>query len=141
MDSAAQQIEARLAQLAIQGADARQIARAAIQTWRAIDAALSPIVGPRGVAALYRRSLYLTHRDHPSLTSVAEGAREPGDFDSLQAALAQQTSANAAAANGALLHAFTTLLASLIGAALAERLLLSALDHPSSGHAVPETTP
>jgi hypothetical protein len=140
MESAAQRIQADLVKLAAQGANAGQIADTAIAKWRGIDAALSPIIGQRGVSALYMRSLYLTRSDYPWLAAVAEGALQPGDFTALQSALAQQTSAHAAAANGALLQIFVNLLSNLIGSALTERLLRSVWDLPSSGHAEQETT-
>lgn len=141
MESAVQRIQAKLAQLSAQGANAEQIADAAVVAWRGIDAVLSPIIGQRGVAALYKRSLHLSRGDYPWLTTVAEGVLQTSDFTSLQTALARQTSANAVAANGALLHAFTELLTNLIGASLTERLLQSVLEHPFNGHAVQETTP
>ena len=141
MESAAQQIQAKQAQLSAQGVNAGQTADAAVATWRDIYDVLSPIIGQRGVTALYKRSLYLSRDDYPWLAAVAEGALQASDFTRLRTALAQQSSANAAAANSALLHAFTELLTNLIGASLTERLLLSVWDHPSNGHAVQETTP
>lgn len=141
MESVTKRIQADLAQLAAQNADAAQIADAAVAIWRGIDAALSPIIGQRGVAALYKRSLYLSRADFPCLAAVAEGALLTKDFDGLRAALALQTRADAVGANGLLLQNFTELLSSLIGASLTERLLRSVLDHPTSGHALQETTP
>ena len=135
-----ERIQAGLAQLAAQDANAAQIADAAVAIWRGVDTALSPIIGQRGVAALYKRSLYLSRADSPCLAAVAEGALLPNDFDGLRAALALQTSADAVGANGLLLQNFTELLSSLIGASLTARLLRSVLDHPTSGHALQETT-
>lgn len=141
MESVTQRIQAHLARLAASGASVEQIAETAIATWRNIDAALSPIIGQRGVTALYKRSLLLSCAHNPWLKPVAESTRPLDDFTSLQTAMARQTHADAMAANGALLQTFTDLLANLIGASLTERLLRSVLDHPSSGHSVPETTP
>ena len=123
-------MHAALAQLAAAGVDATQIADLAVLTWRDVDAALSPIVGQRGVAALYKRSLYLTKAEHPCLAPVYEGELEPGEFSTLQLALSQQTSADAAAANSALLHTLHALLAKLIGAALTDQLLRTVADSP-----------
>ena len=120
-----------LAQPAAAGVDATQIADLALLTWRDVDAALSPIVGQRGVAALYKRSLYLTKAEHPCLAPVYEGELEPGEFSTLQLALSQQTSADAAAANRALLHTLHALLAKLIGAALTDQLLRTVADGPA----------
>lgn len=142
MESAARRIHANLAQLAAHGANVGQIADTAVATWRSIDAVLSPIIGQRGVAALYKRSLYLSRGDHPWLVVAAEDTPpQPDDFATLHRALAKQTSVNAAAANGALLTTFSDLLTSLIGTALTERLLQSVWSHSSSGHAVQENTP
>lgn len=141
MESVTERIRADLARLAAQDANATQIADAAVAIWHGVDAALSPIIGQRGVAALYKRSLYLSRTDFPCLAAVAEGSLLPKNFDGLRAALAQQTCADAVGANGLLLTNFTELLSSLIGASLTERLLRSTLDHPTSGHAPQETTP
>ena len=128
-----------------EGADAAQIADLSVSTWRAVDAALSPVIGQRGVAALYKRSLYLIRADHPCLSAVYEGELGPGEFAGLHTALSGQSSSDAAAANGALLRAFHDLLAHLIGASLTGQLLRSVLHHsafdnPSSGHAVQDTS-
>lgn len=125
--------------------DAAQIADLSVSTWRAVDAALSPVIGQRGVAALYKRSLYLTRADHPCLSAVYEGELGPGEFAGLHTALSAQSNADAAAANGALLQAFHDLLANLIGALLTRQLLRSVLppsifDNPSGGHAVQDTS-
>jgi hypothetical protein len=107
------------------GLDASQVADAAVQTWRAVDAALSPIIGPRGVAALYKRSLYLAGTQHPWLAAVHQDTWQPGDFEPLHAALARQPGPAAAAAQEALLQTYRDILGQLIGAPLTERLLRS----------------
>ncbi len=139
-------MKSALAQQAANGVDPEQIADIALSTWRGVDAALSPIIGQRGVAALYKRSLYLTKAEHPSLAPVYEGELELGEFATLQLALSQQTSSDAAAANGALLQTFHELLAKLIGAALTDQLLRTVVgppsfDNPSSGDAVQDISP
>ena len=140
MPSETQRIDAALTHLAAQGETAAQIADTAVQTWHEIHTALSPVIGPRGVQALYRRTLYLTRSTHPWLASGPE-TPEPDDYADLRAALAQQTSAVAAAAHGALLHHFFDLLTSLIGGSLTERLLRSVWDRLPSGDAAQDTTP
>ena len=134
MQTGAQRIEAALAHLVASGADAASVADAACGAWRGVKAALSPVIGQHGVAALFKRSLHLTRIEHPGL-SEAYAADEPGDFMALHQSLSSLTSANAAAANSALLNTFYDLLSSLIGAALTERLLRPALDNPSIDHA------
>jgi hypothetical protein len=64
-------IAATLANRAGKGTDAALIADAIVSTWQLIDTALSPIIGHGGVAALYKRSLYLTGRVHPWLVGPA----------------------------------------------------------------------
>ena len=106
--------------------------------WRDVDAALSPIIGQRGVAALFKRSLVLIDPAHISLVTAHDDLDALGDFAALRATLEQQSSANAIATNGALLQKFSDLLINLIGESLAERLLHSVWDNPSSDGAVRE---
>lgn len=118
--------------------DCARTADLAIATWRKIDDALWPIIGHAGMAALFKRGLYLAGADQPALMAMVEDEIAPGDFALLRETLAQQSSAQAAAAmQAALLKTFLDLLTSLIGAALTERLLRSVWDNnPSSGEAV-----
>jgi hypothetical protein len=114
------------------GADIGQVAETILALWQEIEQALAPIVGRRGVAALYNRSLKLTAVAHPWLASAPSGVLASMDPSALKAALLQQTAAQAAAGGSALFETFRELLASLVGAALTERLL-QALWTPSSG--------
>lgn len=125
MTSAVPHTQAILVPLAAAGSDASQVAEAAVQTWRAVDAALSPIIGQRGVAALYKRSLVLACTQYPWLAAVHEDTRPPGDYAPLHAALARQPGPAAAAAHAALLQTYRDILGRLIGASLTERLLRS----------------
>jgi hypothetical protein len=117
-------IAVTLTELARKGADSGQIATAIVSTWQVIDAALSPIIGAGGVAALYKRSLYLTGQAYPWL-GTDESVHATMDFAALKSLLVQQGSADAAAGGGALLHTFRELLASLVGPALTDQLLHS----------------
>lgn len=116
-----------LAQRAGDGTDAACIADALAASLQDIDAALRPIVGAGGVAALGARSLAVVSDQHPWLAGLvgdgAAGAPMAIDLAALRQVVAQQRSAEAAVAGAALLHALHELLASLIGAALTERLL------------------
>jgi hypothetical protein len=116
---------ATLANRAGKGADVGQIADAIVATWQKIDVAVSPIIGQRGVAALYKRSLYLTGQAHPWLAGMHENVQADMDLEALKSALVQQGSTNAAAAGGALLQTFHKLLTTLVGSSLTERLLRS----------------
>jgi hypothetical protein len=133
-------IQPTFARLTAKGAQPEQVAEAAVSAWRDIDAALSPVVGKRGVAALYARSLHLTCASHPCLAGVQDSALSIVEFDSLHAALSRQTASNAAAASAALLQTFTELLTKLIGASLTERLLRPVWHNPSSGDAAQDTS-
>ena len=139
MYSDAPRIYATFAQLAAESADVSRTMDRAISRWCEVAAALSPIIGQPGVAALFKRSINLTCADYPSLAVLCEGAFEPDEFTALRNALAQET--HAAAANDALLRTFRDLLKNLVGASLAERLLGSVWNHPSSGHAVQDAMP
>ena len=134
-------MQATLRRLAKEGAGAGHIADAAVTLWRGVDATLSPIIGRRGVAALYKRSLYLIRSDYPWLTGVHQATVREGEFAPLHTMLSQQTSATAAAANNVLLQMFLDLLGRLIGTSLAERLLPSMRDTPNSGDAAQDTSP
>ena len=120
----------------MEGANVTQIADGAVAIWRAVDKALSPVIGQRGSAALYERSLHLAQAEYLWLGAAYQGAAEPGGFAALRAALVQQTPEQAAAAQDFLLHTFINLLTDLIGTSLTRRLLQSAWDLPSNGHSV-----
>jgi hypothetical protein len=132
-------MQAIFAQAVAQDADARVIAEKAATTWCAIAAALSPIIGPRAVVALYKRSLGLVRGEYPWL-SPPEGHPEPDDFVLLRTALSQQSDVEATAAHRALLQTFLDLLASLLGESLTERLLKSVWDTSSSAGIAQDTS-
>jgi hypothetical protein len=134
----AESISESMAGQADEASDCAQTANLAIATWRKIDDALWPIIGHAGMAALFKRSLYLARTDHPPLTALVDAETAPGDFTSLGEVLAQQSRVEIARAmQAALLKTFLDLLTSLIGAELTERLLRSVWDNtPNSGEAV-----
>ena len=122
-------------------ADATQIAAAVLAIWEEIDDALTPIVGPQGLVALYRRSVHLAAAQHPWLAGRDEGLLTDTDPAVLKSVLAQRSSAEAAAGGSAFLNTFHELLASLIGPSLTTRLLRSVWEPPSSGTAAEDTSP
>ena len=134
-------IAAALARRSGQAADAARISDAVISALQEIDAALAPIVGQRGVAALCKRSLFLTTAAHPWLAGTHDGTQAAIDLAPLKAALAQQTSGDAAAGGTALFVNFHELLGSLVGPALTERLLRSVWTPSSSGEPPQDTSP
>ena len=125
------------------GADATaaQVAAALVAIWHEIDAALTPILGKGGVAALYKRALYLTGTAHPWLALRREDLSTGVDLAALKAVLAQQSSAVAVAGGNDFLQTFHRLLASLVGAALTERLLRSVWAPPSRGAPAQDPSP
>ena len=97
------------------GASSQDVAEAVAAAFRGIDQALLPIIGPRGVAALYKRSVHLARQAHPWLPHSAEGVPTTMDLAALTVGLAQQTADDAAAAGVQLLQTFHGLLSSLFG--------------------------
>jgi len=120
--------------------DANEVADAAALAWAAVHAALSPVVGARGVAALYKRVLFLASETHPWLGAASAGPQEPGDFTSLRAALSRQDGVSAAAAQQQMLQALYQLLNQLIGPALTDRLLQAVWASPSAGNPGKDTS-
>jgi hypothetical protein len=136
MQSETLRIQATIADLAAITKDAKRVAEVAGWTWREIHAVLSPVIGPGGFAAIYQRSLYVTRAAYPCLAAVREDSLRPGEFAALQIVLSQETSAQAAAANGALLQTCCDVLANLIGVSLTQRLLRSVRSLPADAAAV-----
>ncbi|MDQ3205691.1 MAG: hypothetical protein M3Q40_04145 [Pseudomonadota bacterium] len=122
------------------GASALQVAEALVATWQEIDLALRPILGQRGVASLYRRTVHLVAPMHPWLGGLREGDGPDMDLAALKALISQQGNADAAAAGDVLLQTFQKLLASLIGPALTGQLLRPVWANPSSGALAQETS-
>lgn len=133
-------MQAALVNLVAAGASSSQIAEAAVNKWQEIDAVLSPIIGPHGVAALYKRALHLIRDDYPWLIATHEEEIVVSDFISLKIALAKRTGAEASAANLSLYQSFYTTLASLIGESLTDRLLTPISENPLRGDAVQDTS-
>jgi hypothetical protein len=130
---AVEHIQASLSKRAAAGWDSGSIASLIVSVWRDIDAALAPIIGHRGVGALFHRTVHLVRHDYPWLAAANESMADPIDFTSLHASLSQRTSANVVAANGALLQKFLEQLSSMIGESLTERLLRAVVDTHSTG--------
>lgn len=105
------------------GASSAQVADAILAAWRQITSAMAPVIGQRGVAAMYTRSLHLAVAAHPWLGAAQPGGLAAMDLGSLRSALERQGSAEAAAGGGALLLAFHGVVVSLIGPSLCGQLL------------------
>jgi hypothetical protein len=131
MQAEAQGIQPMFARLATESADAVRIAEIAVSIWDDVGEALAPIIGQSGVAALLKRSIYLTRTAHPCLQAINENAPTySGMVAFLQTVLAQQDRIEAIAVNAALLQNFHGVLITLIGASLTERLLRPVWETP-----------
>lgn len=121
------------------GANSGKLADGAVSQWQAIDAALSPIIGDLGVAALYHRSLYLSLKIHPWLEHERGVDILGMHLPALRTVLAARDAAEVAEASAALIRHFMELLASLVGAPLARRLLGPLWVPPPAGNAEQDT--
>lgn len=130
-----------LAQLVAQGEDAASIAEAATRAWQQAEDVLTPLIGKRGVAALYQRSIHITTSIYPWLAACYQGVQHEMQLDLLKQTLAQYSSADAAIASAELFNTFHDLLASLIGQSLTARLLQSVWITSSSGAAARDLLP
>jgi hypothetical protein len=118
----------------LEGADdARVVAERMVATWRALDDALSPILGPMGVAALYARTVHLSSATHPWMKDAVRNSAPRLDVGDLTRLLATQEVSVASAASALLLHRFCDVLAGLIGPSLTSRLLAGVPDSSPSG--------
>ena len=103
--------------------DARAASGATLTVWRQVAARLAPVIGQRGVAALFERALHLTGRAFPWLEGkAAEGVTLE---QVLESRLEARDARTALEAGGVVLITFTGLLATLIGSSLSNRLLAS----------------
>jgi len=123
------------------GIDSTAIADTVVEIFRQIELALAPVLGPLGVAALYKRTLYLTSPAHRDLAAHQNVAPSALAVDTLHAALAKRSRTDAIAAGTDFLLTFQQLLATLVGRSLTERLLRSVWNHSSSGTSAQDTTP
>jgi len=97
-----------------------------------IGQALAPIVGQGGVAALYKRSLFLTAREHAVLFGLHADVQGVMNVSALTSQLTSLSQPDAARVGAALLLSFHELLGSLVGSSLTERLLRSLWARPLS---------
>ena len=114
-----------LAELAANSGSAVRVAEAVASTLQGIEQVLSPIIGQRGVAALYKRSVHLAKDTFSWLPDAPPGAPTVMDVTALTTSLTRQAAADAAAGGAELLQTFYGLLTTLIGPLLTERLLRS----------------
>lgn len=100
-----------------------------IQAWHRLADQLGPLIGDSGFCALYGRACRLAGPDYKWLADTLPCKTRDAQISALDDILASVAPDQAKAAHAALLQAFTDLLASLVGHALARRLLdAAALD-------------
>ncbi|MBB6572142.1 hypothetical protein [Xanthomonas arboricola] len=110
------------------GAEASTIASTVVAMLQQIDKVLTPILGPRGVAALFKRALFLTKDEFPWLDEAfvaVEASDDRNAVETVGVVLSQQRTETAAAGGAAFVHTFHAVLVSMIGPTLTERLLRS----------------
>lgn len=83
------------------------VARSVVAVLRDLEAALSPVIGHRGVAALCQRSLHLSARRHAWLAEVPFDPGAAVDLERLAQILAGQPGDVARAAGDALIQTIT----------------------------------
>jgi len=105
------------------GLGAAEVARAAFERWQQMAERLEPVIGARGVDALFGRALHLTTRRFPWLAANAALGNSADTLAELAARFESQEASVAAEAGDVLLQTFTELLANMIGEPLTGRLL------------------
>ncbi|QKF53068.1 hypothetical protein FX982_04060 [Pseudomonas graminis] len=117
-----------------------EVAEAIVSMFEEIETSLTPIIGPKGVAALHRRSLHLYLSKHP-LRGDNYGMLVVGmDIQALKALLAEESIPDALLFGQEVLNTYYALLATLIGSSLAARLLLDVWEHSFSGPPAQDTS-
>ena len=107
-------------------AAAADIGSVAVRLCERLSRKLTPLVGEGGVSALCARSLHLTKSEFPWLALARDAEPADAPFTSLRASLGRQTPDLAIEGASAFIATFCGLLISLIGDAMARRLLLEA---------------
>ena len=132
-------IAAPLAHRLGNNASPEQVAEAIVAVWGEIDQALKPILGQRGVIALYKRSRFLCALQYPCLADIDISVRPDMRLSELKPLLAQHHDLASAAGN-TFFQIFHELLTSLVGASLTERLLRPVWENSLSGPPAQDTS-
>jgi hypothetical protein len=111
--------------------NAASTAEATASTWRLVAEQLAPVIGARGLDALFSRALHQTCAVFPWLDVAVYRGGSASPLPSLRVCLAAQQPSIAAEASFTLLLTFTELLATLIGDSLTTRLLGPVWTSPS----------
>lgn len=122
-------------------ADIDHVADVVITMLRDTDASLVSIIGPKGVVALYRRSIQLCTTLHPELAAAYLPLPETLDLIHLKSILVQQNQKDIIFFGEELMKALFQLLETLIGSSLARHLLLDVWDDNLGAPPSQETSP
>jgi hypothetical protein len=134
-------ISTALARRAGPQANANEFADAVVALWRDIDAALAPIIGTHGLAALHGRSLYLASREFAWLKAESvESVLKEIDFNELRRTFSAQPMQDAQAAASTVFRCFHELLTSMVGVSLTDRLLHPVWDNSFGGEAAQDVS-
>jgi hypothetical protein len=120
--------------------DSTHIADSIVEIWSEAEFALTPLIGREGVAALLKRSLFLSASSHSWLWDSQKGNNKFVDVNALRTTIANQTAEEASAGGATLFLQFYGLLTTLIGPSLADRILESAWVDPSRGETAQDPT-
>jgi hypothetical protein len=113
--------------------DARGVAEATLRTWGQMAARLTPVIGARGIEALFGRSLQMASAAYPWLSKAGGADDSANPLANLRASLEAIDPVVGIAGSHALLVTFTGLLATLIGEPLTGRLLDPVWTPPEPG--------
>ena len=100
-------------------------AAVAVLVWRKLFRRFNPLIGPLSTELLFARSLAAHKASFPWLPQVAPGASRTA-FDAFEHSLDGRAAEDIFAVNRALLTSYTTIVAELIGAALATKFVEAA---------------
>jgi len=112
--------------------DSASVASASVRAWTRVVAQLAPIIGPRGVDSLFRRSIQLAQGEFPWLEAGPDVPDGAFPAEAFAGCLGSRNPDAAAEASIELLAAFAELLEVMVGPGLARRLLDPVWRVPSS---------
>lgn len=116
------------------------MAQAMLDIWQQMVGRLQPVIGARGVEALFARALHQACKAHPWLSDARRHDDSATALASLAGAFASHGPAQAAQASHLLLTTFTELLANLIGESLTESMLGAIWSRPPGTGPTRETS-
>lgn len=123
--------------------DPARIADALVSILLEVEAALAPVLGSRGVALIYLRSLQRSPSLQPLVAAALDEAQEIPtslDLQALRSMLAQRSGADVIVTGTDLLQTLYDLLVNVVGLSMTERLLRSVWTNASSGVPAPDSS-